>query len=88
MRASRSIRLGSLLLGIGLALAGCARANSPSTAEPRTPSGHPDLAFAPAEKEPPRTTRRVVKGRWMPAKGIGASGGPSGREDLRPDRQQ
>jgi len=76
----------TLLVGLGLALAvalgsGC---NRQRTAVPASPATSQGVATAPGHTEVAATPK--PRASQTPAKGIGASGGPAGREDLRPER--
>jgi hypothetical protein len=86
MRAHRLV-----MVSVALAMvAGCSGVRAGSAPSPRvaaadsTPASMMDrsersrAAMAPARKRGPM--------KWKTAKGIGASGGPAGREDLRPGK--
>ncbi len=82
------------VLGMGLVLAlaaSCGQYTSGSRATPQVaaadsvPAAMTSRARRPARVNKAAPGARKADGPWKRAKGIGASGGPAGREDLRPD---
>jgi hypothetical protein len=86
MRAHRLV-----MVGVALAMvAGCGGYRAGSAPAPRVAAtdSTPASMLDRSERSRSRMTAPRKKGpmKWKTAKGIGASGGPAGREDLRPGK--